>query len=71
VAADRPDVTITVDVKNESEAVVRPFPFDVDPLPLSFEGRLVPNRRYTDQHDFLQHFYRAERISINYTLRAA
>jgi hypothetical protein len=71
VAPGKPDTTITVDVKNETEAVVRPFPFDVNPLRLSFEGRLVPNQRYSGQDEFLEHFYKAERIPINYTLRAA
>ena len=51
--------------------VVRPFPFDVNPLRLSFEGRLVPNRRFADQAEFLESFYGAERIAINYTLSAA
>jgi hypothetical protein len=50
---------------------VRPFPFDVAPLKLSFEGRLVPNRRYSNQDEFLGDFYKAQRIGINYTLRAA
>jgi hypothetical protein len=71
VGSGRPDVTLTVDVQNEKEAIVRPFPFDVSPLSLSFEGRLVPNRRYPDQEEFLREFYRAERIGINYTLRAS
>jgi len=71
VAAGKPDVTITVDVQNETEAVVRPFPFDVNPLRLSFEGRLVPNRRYATPDEFLEHFYGGERIAINYTLSAA
>jgi Protein of unknown function (DUF3891) len=71
VAAGKPDVTITVDVQNETEAVVRPFPFDINPLRLSFEGRLVPNRRYVTPDEFLEHFYGGERMAINYTLRAA
>jgi Protein of unknown function (DUF3891) len=71
VAPGKPDGTITVDVQNETEAVVRPFPFDVNPLRLSFEGRLVPNQRYGSQDEFLRDFYRAERIAINYELRAA
>ena len=71
VSAERPNVTLTIDVLNESEAVVRPFPFDINPLRLSFEGRLVPNRRFADQDEFLQSFYGAERIAINYTLSAA
>jgi hypothetical protein len=67
----KPDVTLTVDVQNETEAIVRPFPFDVSPLMVSFEGRLVPNRRYSNQDEFLGDFYKAQRIGINYTLRAA
>ena len=71
VSAERPNVTLTIDVLNETEAIVRPFPFDVSPLRLSFEARLVPNRRFVDQAEFLESFYGAERIAINYTLSAA
>jgi Protein of unknown function (DUF3891) len=71
VAPGRDDVTLTLDIQNEKEAVVRPFPFDGSRLVISFQGRLVPNRRYANQEEFLQDFYRAERIDINYTLRAA
>jgi uncharacterized protein DUF3891 len=71
VYPERPNVTLTIDVLNEAEAVVRPFPFDVNPLKLSFEGRLVPNRPFSDQEEFLQQFYGGERIPINYTLSAA
>jgi len=71
LAPGKPDVTLTVDVQNETEAVVRPFPFDVSPLMVSFQGRLLPNRPYADQEEFLQDFYRAERIAIDYELRAA
>jgi len=71
VSPGKPDVTLTVDVQDETDAIVRPFPFDVSPLHISFEGRLVPNRRYTNQDDFLSDFYKAQRIGINYKLRAA
>jgi hypothetical protein len=71
VGPGKPDTTLLVDVKNETEAIVHPFPFDINPLRLSFEGRLVPNRPYVRQDEFLQDFYRAERVAINYTLRAA
>jgi hypothetical protein len=70
VAPGKPDVTITVDVQNETEAVVRPFPFDVNPLRLCFEGRLVPNRPFGTPDEFLEHFYGGGRIAINYTLNA-
>jgi Protein of unknown function (DUF3891) len=71
VAPSKPDVTITVDVQNETEAVVRPFPFDVNPLRLCFEGRLVPNRPFATPDEFLEHFYGGKRIAINYRLNAA
>lgn len=71
VAPGRDDVTLTLDIQDEKEAIVRPFPFGVSPLVISFQGRLVPNRRYANQEGFLQDFYRAERIEVNYTLRAA
>jgi hypothetical protein len=71
VAPGRDDVTLTLDIQNEKEAIVHPFPFDVSPLVISFQGRLVPNRPYAKQEEFLQDFYSAERIDVNYTLRAA
>lgn len=71
VSPDRPHVTLTIDVENETDAVVRPFPFDVNPLRLTFEGRLVRNRPFTNQEEFLQQFYGGERIAITYMLKAA
>jgi hypothetical protein len=71
VANGKPDVTLTIDVRNEREAIVSPYPFDVSPLPVSFEGRLVPNRSYSKQEEYLEDFYKAERIGINYSLKAA
>jgi hypothetical protein len=70
VADDLPDVTLTIDVQNEGEAIVRPYPFDISPLPLSFEGRLLPNRSYARQEEFLEDFYSARRIDIRYSLSA-
>ena len=71
VSPEQPNVTLTIDVLNETDAVVRPFPFDVNPLKLSFEGRLVPNQPYANQEEFLPKFYGGEKIPINYTLSAA
>jgi hypothetical protein len=71
VSAEKSDVTLTVDVQNEADAVVRPFPFDMNPLQVSFEGRFVPNRPFASQDEFLDHFYRGDRIGIDYVLRAA
>jgi len=71
VSPERPNVTLTIAVLNETDAVVSPFPFDVNPFRLSFEGRLVPNRPFANQEEFLQQFYGGERIAINYKLSAA
>jgi hypothetical protein len=65
--AQRP-VKINIDTVSEHKAILRPYPFDIDPLPVSFTARLVPNRGYTDGEDFLGEFYRAERITVNHTL---
>jgi hypothetical protein len=69
VADGTPDITLTIDVQNEYEAIVQPYPFDISPLPLLFEGRLLPNRGYARQEEFLEDFYSAERIGIRYSLR--
>lgn len=71
VADGKPDVTLTIDVRDEREAIVSPYPFDVSPLPISFEGRLVSNRSYSKQEEFLEDFYKAERMAISYALKAA
>ncbi len=48
----------------------RPYRLDEDPLLISFRGRLVPNRPYPSQEDFTRNFYKAKRITINYSLLA-
>jgi hypothetical protein len=65
------DTILTVDIKGESHAVVKPYPFDVDPLPVSFPGRLIEHRAHRTQEEFLGDFYRGERITITYYLHAA
>jgi hypothetical protein len=64
-------VRMIIDTVAKHKAILRPYPFDIDPLPLSFAARLVPNRAYKDGEDFLGEFYRAERITINHTLASA
>ena len=67
----KPPVKMKVDAVGPNKAVLRPYPFDLDPLPVSFGARLVPNRVYRDGEDFLDEFYRAEKIIINHTLASA
>jgi hypothetical protein len=64
-------VKLNVDVVDEKRAVVRPYPFDVDPLLVSYSGRLVPKRAYSDGEDFLSEFYKAKRTTVSYILSAA
>ncbi len=70
VKPGKEEAILTFDVKDESRAVVSPYPFDVDPLSISFAGRIIPKRRYSNQNDFLQEFYRADRLMINYSLHS-
>jgi hypothetical protein len=68
VAPGREDTVLHVDVLDEARAIVRPWPFDVDLLPVSFQGRLVPDRQYGSDDEFRREFYPAERLPITYTL---
>lgn len=68
--ADKQDATLTIDVINEKSAVLRPYPFDRDPLEVSYAARLVPIKPYSSQEDFLRDYYRAERITVTDTLRS-
>jgi len=67
----RDDVVLTFTIKDEIRATVTPYPFDVDPLIVSFQGRLIAKRRYTNQDEFLMEYYRAEKVPITYSLHAS
>lgn len=71
VGSGEKDTILTVDVTDESHAVVKPYPFDVNPLVVSFPGRLISDRAYPTQEEFLIDFYRAERVTITYHLHAS
>jgi hypothetical protein len=64
------DTILTFTIKDESRARVEPYPFDIDPLVVSFHGRLISKRSYENQAEFLAEYYRAERIGINYSLHS-
>jgi hypothetical protein len=65
------DTILSVDVKDESHATVTPYPFDVNPLVVSFPGRLIANRSYANHEEFLRDFYSGERVAITYYLHAS
>ena len=70
VKTGREDTTLTFNIEDENRATVSPYPFDIDPLPISFQGRLVPKRCYASQAEFLREYYGAERLTINYSLHS-
>jgi hypothetical protein len=67
----KPAVKIKINTVADHKAVLAPYPFDMDPLPISFTARLVPNRPYKDGEEFLGEFYRAERITVTHQLASA
>ena len=71
VGPGREDAVLTFDIRDERNALVTPYPFDVDPLPVSFQARLVPDRRYETQEEFLQEYYGAERLVVEYMLHSS
>ena len=71
VAPGREDTTLELDVQDERNAVLRPYPFDVDPFEIVFPARVLPDQPYASQEEFLRDYYTAPRVIVNYTLRAA
>jgi hypothetical protein len=71
VSPGQGDVILTIAVQDEKNAIVQPYPFAVNPLVISFPGRLIANRPYSKQEDFLRDFYKAERVVTTYYLHAA
>ena len=70
VAPGLADVTLSVRVQDEARAIVQPYPFDVDPLVISFPARLLPRVAYASQEEFLRHFYKPEGIMVTYSLHS-
>lgn len=70
VAPGKDDVTLHLDIIDETRAIVRPYPFDVSPLSVTFPARLVPRGPYASQDEFLREFYRARRIALTRCFQA-
>jgi hypothetical protein len=67
----KPAAKITINPVAEHKAVLIPYPFDMDPLPVSFAARLVPNHPYKNGEEFLGEFYRGEKITVTHQLASA
>ncbi len=65
-----PDASIAIEVQDEHRAIVRPYPFDVDGLEISFQARIVDAGPYASQEDFLRQYYRGPRVTVSYSLHA-
>jgi hypothetical protein len=61
-------VRMRIDPVGSHQAVIRPYPFDVDPLVVSYPARLVPKKTYADAESFVEEFYKAERSTVTHTL---
>jgi hypothetical protein len=60
--------TLRLEFQEDGRAVVQPYPFAADPLAVSLSGRVMPDRAYTAQSDFLADFYCARHVRLSYTL---
>jgi hypothetical protein len=65
------DTILNLAVSDESHAIVKPYPFDVNPIAVSFPGRLIANKSYPSQEEFLEDFYRGEGVTVTYYLHAS
>jgi len=61
---------IKIEVLDDFEAAVRPYPFDADPLVLSFPARLTKKEPYRSQDEFLHDYFTGERVTVSYTLHS-
>ena len=71
VGPSEKDTILSLAVSDESHAIVKPYPFDVNPVVVSFPGRLIANRSYPSQEEFLEDFYRGEGVTITYYLHSS
>ena len=69
--AGEPDTTLTIDVIDEQNAIVTPYPFAFDPVEIAFTARVMPNQPYPDQSAFLRDYYTARPVVVTHYLRAS
>lgn len=64
------DVHLRLTVLDEQAVAIDPYPFDVSPLKVKYVARWLPSQRYSSRESFLEDFYRADTVSVQYQLRA-
>jgi hypothetical protein len=71
VAVGEPDTTLTIDVQDQTSAIVRPWPFDQDELDIKIPARILPQSHYDDHEAFLRDYLKADQVTVTRILRAA
>ena len=66
-----PDVHLSLTVVDDHRLALDPYPFDTDPLPVTYVARWLPNRTYASRQAYLDDFYRAEPMAVRYMLQPA
>jgi hypothetical protein len=64
------DTSLLIEVVDQDSAIVRPYPFAIDPLVIAFTGRIVPRRRFDNRSQFLREFYTARPAVVIYRLNS-
>jgi hypothetical protein len=71
VRAGEPDTTLSIEVLDEENAIVRPYPFSMNPFRMAFVGKVLPKRAYGDRAEFLRAYYSAVPLVATHTLHAS
>lgn len=71
VAEGVADTRLHIEVLNDHDAIVRPYPFSVDPVIVTFPAKILPKRSYDDRSTFLRDYYTARPVVATYYLRRA
>jgi hypothetical protein len=65
-----PESRLSVKVVDDHRLAIDAYPFDVDPLPINFIGRWLTTRPHASRQEFLDEFYRAETVAVQYFLQS-
>jgi hypothetical protein len=64
----RGDVDLRLTASGAGQVLIDPYPFEMEPLEVSWTVRGVPDRAYANQAEFLNEFYRAPLLHPSCTL---
>jgi hypothetical protein len=67
-AAGGEEVELILQPRGENRLVIRPYPFDVDPLNVAVESRAIPRKPYSGDEEFRAVLARAEVTELTFEL---